>query len=76
MAPKVDPPIGGTSQPGQEKQGMLTAVQPPILESLEKLRKIRGCAKGSFTRILNTLQKLHEEPDLSIFKFQIDDAFK
>ena len=70
MAPKADATKEGTSQPGQEKDGI------PLHESLDKLRKSRGCAKGSFTRILHTLQKLHDEPDLSIFKFQIDDAFK
>ena len=65
MAPKLDIPAGGSGS------DMATTTAQPKIESLATLRKNRGVAKGAYTRILTSLQGLHDEPDWLNINFKL-----
>jgi hypothetical protein len=67
MAPKVE-----SSKPG----GSSRTAQIPDIIDMGLLRKRRGVAKGSFTRIIYTLQTLHDVDNLSEVKIKVEAEFK
>ena len=72
MAPKVEP----TKPGGSSGTDVESKAQIPDIIDMGLLRKRRGVAKGSFTRITHTLQTLYDEENLSEVKIQVETEFK